>query len=162
MELFWILEPAQRPQDEDGRIYEEVIGKRPDFLVAIYSGAVPDPVATERDGRQRYKNVPMICVRNKGERDYTSEEYTTEHRLRFPRAAAWWDAHQSDAQRTRVELLPGVTPADVMELHELGIAHAEALCDADVPESLQPAKAVALRLRTLSKPRVRMELAQCA
>lgn len=155
--LFWILEPATRPSDEEGQIYEEVIGKRPDQLVAIYHGAEVDPDASARDGRQRYRNVPMICVRNKGEKDFTSEALTEAHRHRYPRAHAWWLQHQSDAKRTRIELLPGITPADVMELQELGIFHAEPLADAEeLPGNLQPWRALALRLRSLAKPRLRL------
>lgn len=155
--LFWLLEPAARPEDEEGRIYEEMFGKRPDQLVAIYHGAVVDPEASAREGRQRYRNVPMVCVRNKGEKDFTSEELTEAHRHRFPRAYAWWLQHQADARLTRIELLPGITPADVMELQELGIFHAEPLAEAaELPENLQPWRAFALRLRSLSKPRARL------
>jgi hypothetical protein len=155
-ELHWIHEPALKATDEEGQIYEAVIGKHPGYLVAIYNGAVIDPEATERDGRARYRNAPMVCVRQHGEKDFTSEPLRDEHKQRFPRTWAWWQKHQADARKVSVSLLPGITPAEIAELRDLGVTDADALCSTEVPENLQPLRAMALRLRTLSKPRLRL------
>lgn len=155
-QLHWIHEPARKPVDEEGQIYEEVIGKAKGFLVAIYLGAEVDPEATERDGRPRYRNVPMVCVRVVGEKDFISEPLTDEHAQRFPRAMAWWEKHKDDPPKTPIALLPGVTPADLEELEALGLTDAETLAEAEVPKSLQRFRDMARRLRSLAKPRLRI------
>lgn len=155
-QLHWIHEPARKPVDEEGQIYEEVIGKGKGFLVAIYQGAEVDPEATERDGRPRYRNVPMVCVRVMGEKDFISEPLNEKHAQRFPRAMAWWEKHQNDARKTPVALLPGITPADLKELEALGWTDTETLADAEVHENLQPFRDMARRLRSLAKPRLRI------
>ena len=156
MNLHWIHEPAARPQDEDGLIYEAVIGKQSDYLIAIYNGADVDSEQSALDGRTRYRNTAMICIRIKGERDFVSEVLTDQHKKRFPRAAAWWARHQSSEARVPVALLPGITAADLMELGELELGDVEALASADVPDNLKPWRDLARRFRSLSKPRLRL------
>lgn len=167
-ELTWIPETATAAADENGKIYEEVIGKHPGFYVAIYHGAEVDPTLSVAEGRTRYRNVPMVCVRVRGEKDFNSEPLTDTHLRRFPRAARWWADHQSDRRKVSVQLLPGITPAEVAELDELGLSDCEALAQADVPANLRPFRDLAVRLRSIAKPRMRLvgdrieEVAQCA
>lgn len=154
--LLWITEKASPPVGEDDAIYRQVINQAPDIQVAIYTGAEIDPELTAASGRNRYRNAPMICKRNVGEKDFISEPLTDEHKYRFPRSWGWWQAQKDRQAKTPVSLLPGITAAEIMELADLSITDVEALAGADVPEELDPLKAMALRLRTLSKPRMRL------
>lgn len=157
MNLVWIFEPPMHATDEDGKIYESVIGKHEGYFVAIYHGAEVDPDLTAAEGRQRYRNAPMIVVRNKGESDYTSVPLTRELEARFPRAARWWKEKQDDAKRVSIALLPGITPADLAELHELEISDVETLAKKDgIPKNLEPFRDLARRFVTISKPRLRV------
>lgn len=156
MNLFWIHEPALAPVDQDERIYSDVIAKRPDYLVAIYEGAEIDPELTARDGRNRYRNAPMVCVRIKGEKDFVSEPLTAEHQHRFPRAWRWWQQHRGDSPKVSVQLLPGISAADLMELDELKLLDVASLAAAEVPYNLLPWRELARRFITLSKPRMRL------
>ena len=151
--LKWILEPATRPADEEGQIYETVIEKRPDQLVAIYMGH--ERTATG------YRNVPMVCVKNKGETDFVSKPWSDDFARRFPRAAKWWEANKDRPVTVDLSLLPGISPAEVAELRDLQIADVQALSGAEVPAHLTGWKEMALRLRSLAKPRVRMEAVPC-
>jgi hypothetical protein len=156
MELQWVFEPPIAALDEEGKIYESVIGKHDGYFVAIYHGAEVDADLTAAEGRQRYRNAPMIAIKNKGERDYISTAYTPQHANRFPRAARWWEERQKDARRVSVALLPGVSPADLMELSELGITDVETLATKDVPQNLAPFRDLAKRFVSLGKPRMRL------
>ena len=156
MELTWIREKAREVTGDDA-VYEAVINKTPDMQVAIYQGAVHDPELSEASGRMRYKNAPMICKRYVGEKDFVAEPLTAEHRARFPRAWAWWQAQIDKRAKTSVELLPGILPADVAELRELELSDVDALAEApSVPAELAGWQAMARRLRSLHKPRVRL------
>lgn len=155
-QLVWILEPATQATDEEGRIMIELFGKRPDCHVAIHQDAMADTEASEREGRPIYRNAIMISVRNKGEKDFVSVPYTAEHARQYPRAAKWWDEHQNDKRKVSVALLPGITPAEVAELHGIGLSDLDGLANADVPDPLRAWKDMALRFRTLSKPRMRL------
>lgn len=154
--LRWILEAATRPSDEDGKLDELVNGKNPEFLVAIFEGADVDPELSAQSGRTRYRNVPMIAVRVKGEKDFVSVPMEDSHRRRFPRATAWWEQNKSAAAVVSVRLLPGISPADIAELDDLKLMDVDALAAADVPDNLQPWQTLAKRLRTLTKPRMRL------
>lgn len=154
--LRWILEAATRPSDEEGKLDELVNGKNPEFLVAIYEGADVDPELSAQAGRTRYRNTALIAVRVKGEKDFISTPLTDEHRRRFPRATSWWEQNKSAAAVVSVRLLPGITPADIAELDDLKLMDVDALAGADVPENLQPWQNLAKRLRTLTKPRMRL------
>lgn len=154
--LRWILEAATRPRDEEGQLDELVNGKNPEFLVAIYEGADPDPELSAISGRTRYRNTAMIAVRVKGEKDFVSVPMGDEHRRRFPRATKWWDANKQGTALVSVRLLPGITPADIAELDDLKLSDVDALAAADVPDNLLPWQVLAKRLRTLSKPRMRL------
>lgn len=157
MNLQWIHEPSLQPVDGDERIYSEVISKRPDYLVAIYEGAEIDPALTARDGRNRYRNAPMICIRIKGEKDFISEPLRDEHARRFPRAWKWWEQRRGDAPKVSVRLLPGIGAADLMELDELNLSDVATLAAApDVPENLAKWRDLSRRFLTLSKPRLRL------
>lgn len=151
--LFWIREKASAPQSEDDAIYREVISRAPDIDVAIYQGAEIDPELSEASGRNRYRNAPMICKRNVGEKDFVSEPLTDEHRIRFPRAWGWWQAQKDKAAKVAIELLPNISPAEIAELADLGITDVDTLAASDVPPELASWKSVALRLR---KPRMRI------
>lgn len=155
-QLVWILEPATQPNDEEGRIMIELFGKRPDCHVAIHMDAMADTEASAREGRPIFHNATMISVRNKGEKDFVSVPYTADHARQFPRAAKWWDEHQNDKRKVSVALLPGITPAEIAELAGIGITDLESLIEKDVPAPLQAWRDMALRFRTLSKPRVRL------
>ena len=154
--LIWIREKALPPQNEEDSLYREVIQQAPDIQVAIYQGAQVDPDLTEASGRTRYRNAPMLCKRNVGEKDFVSEPLTDEHRARFPRAWAWWQAQADKRAKVAISLLPGITPAEIAELADLGVNDVEALAASDVPEELAGWKAMAIRFRILSKPRMRL------
>lgn len=156
MELHWIREKAAPPRDEEDATYRQVIAQAPDLLVAIYHGAEVDPELTELSGRTRYRNAPMVCKRNVNEKDFVSEPLTEEHQYRFPRAWAWWQAQADKRAKVSVALLPNIMPADIAELASLGINDVDALASADVPAELQPWRDMANRLRSLSKPRMRL------
>lgn len=156
--LIWLRESAARPTDDEGLIYEQVIAKTPDYLVAIYDGATVDAEASARDGRVRYANVPMIAVRCMGETDFVSRPLTADDRRRFRMSVAQYEKRR-DAMRKRIalELLPGITPADLAEFAELGINDAAALPDNEVlPANLEQWRTLAKRLLSLGKPRLRL------
>ena len=155
MDLHWITEAAQKPQSLDDQLYEAAIAKAQPYSVAIYDGAQHDPEASERDGRMRYRNVPMIAIRILGETDFTSQPLTDEHKRRFPRA---WDIYQKKreawATMLPVALLPGLTEAERLELEHLGITDIDALAQSDtLPENLEPLRLLARRIR---KPHIRL------
>ncbi len=152
----WIHEAARPPVDEDGKIMEHLFGKAPDVFVSIYEDAVEDGDLSAQSGRPRFRNVPMISVKNRGERDFVSVPLTDDHLRRFPHAAAWWKAHKGDAKPVSVRLLPGITPAEIAELEALRLADVEQLVTGDVPEELTHWKTLAQRLRSLMKPRLRL------
>jgi hypothetical protein len=154
--LFWIREKAAPPQDEEDAVYRQVVSQAPDIQVAIYQGAEIDPDLTAASGRPRYRNAPMLCKRNVGEKDFVSEPLTDEHRRRFPRAWAGWQAQADKRAKLSIQLLPNIMPADVAELDALGIHDVDTLASTDVPAELQPWRSMANRLRTLSKPRLRL------
>lgn len=155
MELHWVTEAAKKPQSMDEQIYDAVISRPQPYSVAIYDGAEFDPEATERDGRQRFRNVPMIAIRILGETDFTSQPLTDDHKRRFPRA---WEIYQRKreawATMLPISLLPGLTEADRLELEALGITDVDALAQSDtMPENLEPFRVMAKRIR---KPHVRL------
>lgn len=154
--LVWIREKAAPPQDEEDAVYRQVISQAPDIQVAIYQGAQIDPDLTEASGRQRFRNAPMLCKRNIGEKDFVSEPLTEGHKRRFPRACAWWQAQTDKRAKLSIQLLPNITPAEVAELDALEIRDIDALASTEVPAELQPWRDMANRLRSLSKPRVRL------
>jgi len=154
--LVWIREKAAPPQDEEDAVYRQVISQAPDIQVAIYQGAQVDPDLTEASGRQRFRNAPMLCKRNIGEKDFVSEPLTDEHRQRFPRAWAWWQAQADKRAKISIALLPNIMPADIAELDALGIHDVDTLASTEVPAELQQWRNMANRLRTLSKPRLRL------
>lgn len=155
-QLVWIHEPAIHATDEEGMLRERLFGKRPDCFVAIHIDAMADSDATAREGRPVFRNVPMISIKNKGEKDFVSKPLSNDHLQIYPRAAKWWAEHKADAAKVSVRLLPGITPADVAELEALNVGDLATLADAEVPEALQPWRDLALRFRTLSKPRMRI------
>lgn len=155
MDLHWITEAAQKARTDEEQIYEAVISKPQPYSVAIYDGAEHDPDATARDGRMRYRNVPMIAVRILGETDFTSVPLTDDHKRRFPRA---WDIYSKKreawANTLPLALLPGLTEAERLELEHLGITDVDALAKSDpLPENLEPLRLLARRVR---KPHVRL------
>lgn len=158
MSLFWIQEGQLQPVSDDDRIYFDVVaGKRPEYLVAIYEGAEIDPDLSAKDGRNRYRNAPMICIRIKGEKDFISEPLKPEHAQRFPRAWGWWQAHRGDSPKVSVQLLPGISAADLMELDELRLNDLASLAEVEtIPDNLAKWREMAQRFRTLSKPRLRI------
>lgn len=151
--LQWVLEPAIRPMDEEGRMMELAFGKRPDTYVAIHEDAVQDTELTASSGRPRFHNVTMIAIRNKGEKDFVSVPLTDQHLRAFPRAAAWWKQHKDDKAKLSVRLLPGMTMAEALELEGIGMGDVDALIAGEAPEELAHWKAVAMRIR---KPRMRL------
>lgn len=156
MELFWIREKAAPPQNEEEGIYRQVINQASDILVAIYQGAQVDPDLTETSGRTRYRNAPMLCKRSADSKDFISEPLTEEHKHRFPRAWAWWQVQADKRAKVSIELLPNISPAEIAELAALEIHDMDALASAQVPDELTPWRDMAVRFRSLSKPRVRL------
>lgn len=154
--LFWIREKAAPPMDEEDAVYRQVVSQAPDIQVAIYQGAETDPDLTEASGRPRFRNAPMLCKRNVGEKDFVSEPLTEAHARRFPRAWAWWQAQADKRAKVSIQLLPNITPAEIAELDALGVRDVDALAMTDVPVELQPWRDMANRLRTLAKPRMRL------
>jgi hypothetical protein len=155
MDLHWITEAAQKPQNLDEQLYEAAIAKAQPYSVAIYDGAEHDADATARDGRMRYRSVPMIAIRILGETDFTSQPLTDEHKRRFPRA---WDIYSKKreqwANTLPLTLLPGLTEAERLELEHLGITDVDALAQSEpLPENLEPLRLLARRVR---KPHVRL------
>ena len=154
--LHFVACEAPRPHDLESQIADELGTRDKAYAVCIYDFAVPDAEATERDGRARFRNVPYIAVRPKGERDYTARPMADEDKRRFPRA---WEAYrwfQNRPTATSVALLPGITPADLRELDELKLETIEKLAaHADDIGTLDPFRVLARRFLTLSKPRVR-------
>ena len=134
-----------------------------EMFVAIYEGAVPDaeltakePVNAEGGQRQRYRNCLMIATRAKGEKDYTSVELNDTHKRQFPKSWAFFQNRENTRRRVSVELLPGITQADVCELHELRIHVLDQLAEADLPANLLPWRAMARLYLAPPKPRLRM------
>lgn len=158
MQLHWTLERAARPMDDEGRIYEQVIGKSPDHFVAIYDGATVDADASARSGRTRYRNVPLIAVKCAGEKDFVSRPLTAQDRARFPTATALYEKRRAEwAAVIPLALLPGITPADLAEFAELGITDAATLPGRDdLPPELVTWQVMAKRLAALHKPRLRL------
>lgn len=171
--LKWVTEPARSAeQDNDPELaffreqnvptaaYESIMGKRSDYLVSIYEGAELDAELSERDGRNRYRNVPMIAIKVKGEKDYVSEALNAGHRQRFPNAVRAWEAMKNAPPRVSAMLLPGITEADLRELEELQLIWLDKLVNATVPDNLKPWQELARRFVTLSKPRMRLVAGQ--
>lgn len=157
----WIPEPGRKPGSPEELVHSKVIGWTPAYLVAIYDYAVPDADATERDGRPRFRNVPYIgvrCLDDKGraEPDYAAHPLRETEKQQWPRAWAAYCAIRDQPSMLALELLPRITAADVCELHALEIHTVEALA-AHPGElgTLEPFRALARRLLTLAKPRVR-------
>ena len=155
MELHWITEAAQKSHSMDDQIYDAVISRPQPYSVAIYDGAEFDADATARDGRQRFRSVPMIAVRILGETDFTSQPLTDEHKRRFPRA---WGIYQQKREAWQnflpVTLLPGLSEADRLELEALGLTDVDSLAKSDpLPENLDAFRVMAKRIR---KPHVRL------
>lgn len=159
MELHWTREQARQPRTEDERIYAEVIERSPDFLVAVFDDAVLDLDASHASGRKRFRNVTMIAVRNVGEPDFSSTELTPEHEARFPTAVRIYrEKRETWTKQVPLELLPGITPADVAELRALKVPDMLALAEAaTLPPELQQWQVLARRFQTLNqKPRLRV------
>lgn len=155
--LRFIRETAPAPRSEDEQTAATLFGKAPDLEVAIYQGASLDAELTAATGRPRYVNTLMIAKRNAGERDFVSEPLTDEHRAMFPRAWAWFQAQEAKRAAPSIDLLPGISPAELAELRELKLTDLDLLADCStVPDELSSWRALALRFRTLSKPRMRL------
>ena len=159
MELHWTQEKARQPVTEDERIYAEVIERSPDFLVAVFDDAVLDVEASHASGRRRFRNVTMIAVRNVGEKDFTSSVLTPELEARFPNAVrVYREKREAWTKQIPLELLPGITPAEVAELRAIKVPDMLALAEADaLPPELQQWQVLARRFQTLNqKPRLRV------
>jgi hypothetical protein len=156
-ELLWVTEPPIRPTTDEDKIDAELFGRAEVIYVAIYESATFDEAATEASGRPRYKNEPFIAVREKGTKDYISRPVKDDDRRRFPRAWKAWEARIGIKTTLPLELLPGMRPAQLRELQELGITSVEALAAhvGDLGE-LTELHTLAKRLISLSKPRLRL------
>lgn len=156
-EFNWIREPAMRAVTEEDRIDEEINGKAPDSLVAIYDGAIEDAEATERDGRKRFKVVTMIAIRNMGESDFAPHPLREDEPAKYPRAWKRYEAGRNAAPSHRLELLPGVNAASLAELAELKLRTIEQLAAFDGELfDLAPLREKAKRLLSALKPRLRL------
>lgn len=157
-DLKWVVEAGFAPQTEEEKIEAELFGNRaPTVYVSIFESADPDADASARDGRNRYKNVPYVAIRPKGERDFVSRPATDEDRRRFPRAWAAWEAAKANPPKPSVALLPGIRPAALRELEDVGITNIEQLAayEGELGE-LDEYRVMARRFMTLSKPRMRL------
>lgn len=157
-EMKWVAEPPIRPNTDEEKIDAELFGRAEVIYVAIYENAAPDPDATEASGRPRYRNAPFIAVKEKGTKDFVSRPVNDEDKRRFPRAWKAWEARIDKNPPLALELLPGIRPAALRELREIGIHSIDALaeCDREDLGDLDAFRVLARRLRTLSKPRLRM------
>lgn len=157
-ELRWVAEPPIQPKTDEERIDAELFGRAEVIFVAIYENAVHDEAATLSSGRPRYRNAPFIAVKEKGTKDFASRPVNDDDKRRFPRAWADWEARIGQDVPTPLELLPGARPAALRELRELGIRSVEALaaCDRTDLGDLDQFRTLARRLRSLSKPRLRL------
>lgn len=153
-QMLWTREPEQAPQDETGMIAAEVLGKRPDHLVCIYDHAIEDRAATEESGRPRFKNHPFIAVRAVDTPDFASRPIRPEDYHRFPRAAANYEKRKAAGLSHALELLPGIGPAQILELEALKLYTMELLAASDDEiGDLEPFRAAA---RRFLKPRFRV------
>lgn len=153
-EMRWTREPEPAPADVEGRISREVLGVRPDHVACIFDHAVKDNEATQASGRPRYKDHPYIAVRAVDENNYVARPLTDEDRLRFPRALAAYEKRRAGGLTHALDLLPGIRPAQVLELEALKIESMEALAASDIPlDELEPFRAAA---RRILKPRFRV------
>lgn len=123
--LYWTAEAPKRPESVEDRIDEEVFGKRAGYLVSVYDYATLDSEATEACGRNRYKNIPYIAVMVRGEKDYSGRPLDAADKLKFPRAWAAYVGRQGAAPMHALELLPGITAADLREFSDLKITTIE-------------------------------------
>lgn len=151
--LQWVLEPATRPFDEEGQMHERLFGKRPDTFVAIHEDAMEDTELSASSGRPRYRNVTMISIRNKGEKDFVSVPLKDEHLRMFPRAAKWWQQHKDASAKISVRLLPGMSIAEAMELEGINMGDLDSLLAGELPPELAHWRPIAARIR---KPRMRL------
>lgn len=156
--LPWVAEPPLKPSDDLDKIDAELFGRAEVIYVAIYENAVYDAEASERDGRPRYTNAPFIAVKEKGTKDFASRPVNDDDKRRFPRAWKAWEARQGQVPPLPLELLPGIRPAALRELREIGVNDIEALaaCERDDLGELETFRTLARRLRSLTKPRLRL------
>ena len=156
-ELLWVAEPPIQPHSDEEKIDAELFGRAEVIYVAIYENAVYDDEATQLSGRNRYRNTPFIAVREKGTRDYVSRPVNAEDKRRFPRAWKAWEARHGESAPLSLELLPGMRPAALRELRELKIENVTQLAESDADlGDLDAFRTLARRLRSLSKPRLRL------
>lgn len=158
--LRWVGCKTREPGPEDPPEEQIAHGlglQNHEFWVCIHDYAVPDAAATERDGRPRFRNVPYIAVKVKGERDYNSAPLKDEDKRRYPHAWRTYQYFKEQTPTTNVALLPGITPADLRELGALKLESVEALAAyAGELGTLDPFRVLAKRLLTLNKPRFRL------
>lgn len=156
--LIWVAEPPVKPSSDDEKIDAELFGRAEVIYVAIYENAAPDPEATEASGRPRYRNAPFIAVKEKGTKDFVSRPVNEDDKRRFPRAWQAWEARKNTAAPLPLELLPGIRPAALRELREIGIQSVEALAECDRTDlgELDQFRVLARRLRSIHKPRLRL------
>jgi hypothetical protein len=134
-----------------------------EVFVAIYEGAVPDaelsanePMDGEGRQRTRYRNCLMIATRAKGDKDYTSVELTDLHKRQYPLSWGYFQNRQATRRRVLIDLLPGITQADINELHDLRIYVLDQLAEAEVPENLVAWRTMARLYLAPPKPRLRL------
>lgn len=157
-ELLWVVEPPMKPTDDMDQIDAQLFSRAEAIYVAIYENAVYDDEATQNAGRPRYRNAPFIAVREKGTKDFASRPVKDDDKRRFPRAWKSWEARNGDSAPVPLELLPGMRPAALRELKEIGITNVEQLADCarDDLADLDNFRQLARRLRSISKPRLRL------
>lgn len=157
-ELPWVAEPPIKPVNDEEKIDAELFGRAEVIFVAIYENAVYDDEATQLAGRPRYRNAPFIAVREKGTKDFVSRPVNDLDKRRFPRAWKSWEARHGESAPVPLELLPGMRPAALRELSDIGITKVEQLADCDRADlgDLDNFRVLARRLRSLNKPRLRI------
>lgn len=157
-DLPWVTEPPIQPSNDEEKIDAELFGRAEVIFVAIYENAVYDDEATQASGRPRYRNAPFIAVREKGTKDFVSRPVNDTDKRRFPRAWKSWETRNGASAPVPLDLLPGMRPAALRELTEIGITHVEALasCEREDLGELDTFRQLARRLRSISKPRLRL------
>jgi len=152
-DLPWVAEPPIQPSNDEEKIDAELFGRAEVIFVAIYENAVYDDEATQSAGRPRYRNAPFIAVREKGTKDFVSRPVKNDDKRRFPRAWKSWEARNGASAPVPLDLLPGMRPAQLRELKEIGITSVEGLADCDRSDlgDLDTFRQLARRLRSISK-----------
>lgn len=118
----------------------------------FYMHAILDEVASKREGRSIYIDVPYVAKRVMGDKDYVSGPMKIKDAADFPNEFAAFQGWMKN-QKTNVKSLPRVTPAAFRTCEELEITTIEDLAAAEnVPPELIAHQEMARRWLSLANP----------